>query len=144
MNLTTIRKILLSTFILSYSGTQYCLAEEPYDTEEQGKAEFIDNCSLCHGNNAKGDGVFAKLLTIDTPDLTRLKKDNGGVFPFKEVFFMIDGREEVAIHGPRYMPIWGDRFQSSTWSSVSDEHADTLVRGTIFELLLYLDSIQEN
>jgi mono/diheme cytochrome c family protein len=130
--------------ILLYVSVQLCLAEEPYDTEAQGKVQFTDNCALCHGSSAKGDGVFAKLLTIDTPDLTKLKKDNGGFFPYREVYLMIDGREEVLLHGPRYMPIWGDRFNSSTWASVSEEHADTLVRGTIFELLIYLESIQEN
>ena len=132
---------LLVALIFAISNS--CLADEPQDTEEVGKTVFMDNCSLCHGGSATGDGVFAKMLTIDTPDLTQLKKHNNGVFPYKEVFLMIDGREEVLLHGPRYMPIWGDRFKSSTWASVSEEYADTLVRGTMFELLIYLESIQE-
>ncbi|MFK7794760.1 MAG: cytochrome c [Gammaproteobacteria bacterium] len=144
MKLTQKINTILFSIILFFSTSQLCLAEEPYDTEEQGKVQFIDNCALCHGSSAKGDGVFAKLLTIDTPDLTRLKNDNGGFFPYREIYLMIDGREEVLLHGPRYMPIWGDRFKTSTWTSVSEEHADTLVRGTIFELLIYLESIQEN
>ncbi len=143
MKSASVKTVLFSIFLFNITS-QFCFAEEPYDTEEQGKIRFTDNCALCHGSSAKGDGVFAKLLTIDTPDLTRLKKDNGGFFPYREVYLMVDGREEVLLHGPRYMPIWGDRFNSSTWSSVSEEHADTLVRGTIFELLIYLDSIQED
>jgi mono/diheme cytochrome c family protein len=143
MKSTLIKTALLLSIALSFSCLQLCLAEEPSDTEEKGKIQFNDNCALCHGISAKGDGVFSKLLTIDTPDLTRLKKDNEGSFPYKEVFLMIDGREEVLLHGPRYMPIWGDRFKSTTWASVTEEHADTLVRGTMFELLIYLDSIQE-
>tara|TARA_R110002096_G_scaffold204901_2_gene390633 strand:+ start:1509 stop:1943 length:435 start_codon:yes stop_codon:yes gene_type:complete len=144
MNITQKIKHILLLIVISYIPLQSCLAEEPYDTIEEGKRQFMDNCSLCHGNSAKGDGVFSKLLTIDTPDLTLLKTDNGGHFPFKEVYLMVDGREEVLLHGPRYMPIWGDRFKSSTWISVSGDHADTLVRGSIFELLMYLDSIQQN
>jgi mono/diheme cytochrome c family protein len=143
MKSASVKTALFSIFLF-YITSQFCFAEEPYDTEEQGKIRFTDNCALCHGSSAKGDGVFAKLLTIDTPDLTRLKKDNGGFFPYREVYLMVDGREEVLLHGPRYMPIWGDRFNSSTWSSVSEEHADTLVRGAIFELLVYLESIQED
>lgn len=139
-----ILKILITAIVLVMFSTHLSLAEEPFDTEEQGKIQFNDNCSLCHGSSAKGDGVFAKLLTIDTPDLTRLKKDNNGHFPYKRVYLMVDGREEVLLHGPRYMPIWGDRFQTTTWAAVSEEHADTLVRGTIFELLMYLESIQED
>jgi len=130
--------------IVLFSYAQLSVAEEPFDTESEGKIQFIDNCSLCHGEDAKGNGVFAELLTVDTPDLTKLKKENGGYFPYKDVYLMIDGREEVLLHGPRYMPIWGDRFKLSTWAHVSDEHADTLVRGTIFELLIYLESIQED
>ena len=144
MRLTSIKKTLVFIIILLIYSFQLCLAEEPYNTEEQGKLQFEASCALCHGNSAKGDGVFAKLLTIDTPDLTQLKKHNKGFFPYKEVYLMIDGREEVLLHGPRYMPIWGDRFKSSTWASVSEEHAETLVRGAIFELLIYLESIQEN
>ena len=133
--------LLLTLFFISI--TQVCFSEEPYDTEAQGEIIFIDNCSLCHGDSAKGDGVFSKMLTIDTPDLTLLKSNNGGVFPYKEVFLTVDGRDEILIHGPRYMPLWGDRFKTSTWVNVSEQHADTLVRGTIFELLIYLESIQE-
>jgi len=140
-SLTGSKSLILALLLLAFA--QPCFAEEPYDTEEAGKLQFIDNCALCHGSSAKGDGVFAKLLTIDTPDLTLLKKHNNGYFPYREIYLMVDGREEVLLHGPRYMPIWGDRFKSSTWASVSDDHADTLVRGTIFELLMYLESIQE-
>lgn len=140
ISVKTLLLILMVLWVASYT----CIAEEPYDTQAEGKAQFTENCALCHGEDAKGDGVFAKLLTVDTPDLTLLKKQNDGVFPYKDVYLMIDGREEVLLHGPRYMPIWGDRFKTSTWTHVSEEHADTLVRGTIFELLMYLDSIQQN
>ena len=56
---------------------------------------------------------------------------------------IIDGRELVKSHGPRLMPIWGDRYTEESWYEVSPEHANTLVRGKIFELLLFLNSIQE-
>ena len=110
---------------------------------ENGKQEFIESCSLCHGESAKGDGVFSSMLTISTADLTKLKTNNNNVFPFKEIYLTIDGKDEIKQHGPRYMPIWGDRFKSNTWASVNQAYADTLVRGKIFELIIYLESIQE-
>jgi len=55
----------------------------------------------------------------------------------------IDGREMAKHHGTRLMPIWGDRYTSESWSEVSPEYAKTLVRGRIFELILYLYSIQD-
>ena len=110
---------------------------------DKGRAEFLESCSLCHGENAKGHGVFSTMLTVETADLTTLKKNNHGIFPYRNVYLTIDGRDEIKQHGPRHMPIWGDRFQSNSWFSVSDQHADTLVRGKIFEIILFLDSIQE-
>ena len=118
-------------------------AEEIESAEERGKVEFVDSCSLCHGEDAKGNGIFSSMLKVETPDLTQLSRNNGGVFPYREVYFIIDGRDTIKQHGPRHMPIWGDRFKSTTWFTVNQDYAETLVRGTIFELLLYLESIQQ-
>ena len=118
-------------------------AQELEAAIEKGKLEFMENCFLCHGEQAKGDGPFATMLTVDTADLTILSKNNNGLFPYKNVYQTIDGTEQIKQHGPRRMPIWGDRFKSNTWYTVNKDYADTLVRGKIFELLLYLESIQE-
>jgi hypothetical protein len=40
-------------------------------------------------------------------DLTVLVAANGGIFPTSRVIETIDGRREVAAHGPRDMPVWG-------------------------------------
>ena len=129
--------------LLTLIPFQSSLAEKTEGAEARGKVEFIDSCSLCHGEDAKGSGIFSSMLKVKTPDLTQLSKNNNGVFPFKDVYLIIDGKESIKQHGPRYMPIWGDRFKSITWFTVNEEYADTLVAGTIFELILYLDSIQE-
>ena len=138
---TFVQLILLS--ILSSVFT-FVNAQELDSAIANGKLEFSDNCSLCHGENAKGDGPFSKMLTIKTADLTKLSKNNKGTFPYRDVYLMVDGTDSIKQHGPRRMPIWGDRFKSTTWYTVSQEYADTLVRGKIFELMLYLESIQEN
>ena len=143
MSSTHTLQIFCSFIILFICCLQLSFAEERFDAEAMGQVEYIDSCSLCHGTEAKGDGIFASMLTLETPDLTQLKKNNGGVFPYREVYLIIDGRDEIKQHGPRNMPIWGERFNSNTWFAVDEDYADTLVRGTIFELLLYLDSIQE-
>ena len=143
MNSFIRRSLNLTIVILALAFLQVCVAEEELDAEAMGQIEFIDSCSLCHGVEAKGDGVFASMLTVETPDLTKLRQNNGGTFPYREVYLIIDGRDSIKQHGPRHMPIWGERFSSVTWFSVDEDYADTLVRGTIFELLLFLDSIQE-
>ena len=136
--LTLFNAIAISLCLLSIAS-----AQELDNAVAKGKQEFMDSCFLCHGENAKGDGPFSTMLTIETADLTQLKKNNNGSFPYRDVYLAIDGTDQIKQHGPRRMPIWGDRFKSSTWATVSQDHADTLVRGKIFELMLYLESIQE-
>ena len=118
-------------------------AEESISAISKGQQEFIDNCSLCHGDVAKGDGYFSSMLTLPTPDLTKLSKNNNGIFPYKNVYLTIDGTDEIKSHGSRQMPIWGNRFKMTTWYTINQDYADTLVRGKIFEIVLYLESIQE-
>lgn len=132
--------VLVVTSLIMWS---YASADEMDTAISSGKQEFIDSCSLCHGEDAKGQGIFSEMLIIPTADLTKLKSNNNGYFPYKSVYSIIDGRDNVKQHGPRYMPIWGNRFNTTTWADVNQEYSQTLVRGKIFELLLYLESIQE-
>ena len=107
------------------------------------KQEFRDSCSICHGTSAKGDGVFATMLTIPVADLTTLNEKYGNKFPFFEVYLTIDGRDQIKSHELMNMPMWGQRFSHVFSSSVDQKYTDTLVRGKIFEIMLYLQSIQE-
>ena len=118
-------------------------ASEADKAEAAGKEEFLYSCSLCHGEDAKGKGVFSTMLTIPVADLTILKKENDGVFPFFESYRKIDGRGEVRSHALMNMPMWGERFSVTTQYSTEEKYNATLVRGKIFELLVYLRSIQE-
>jgi len=137
-----ITAIVSSLIIFSIFST-YAFANEYDQALTKGHETFIKNCSICHGENAKGEGIFAELLNIPTADLTVLSKYSDNGFPYKEIYLIIDGREHVKQHGPRHMPIWGERFTKKNWLHISEKHADSLVRGKIFELMLYLESIQE-
>jgi hypothetical protein len=108
-----------------------------------GRNEFVKTCAVCHGDSGKGDGLFSQQLSQKPKDLTTIKVKNNGMFPFITIYEIIDGREGADVHGPRTMPIWGDRFSAESWFDVSTQHAETVARGKIFELLLYLNSIQE-
>lgn len=103
-----------------------------------GKDSFQRNCGICHGIDGRGSGAFAELLKVSPPDLTVLSRKNHGTFPFSDVYNSIDGRNTLRAHGERNMPIWGDRFKSSV--RAGDE---TLIRGRIMELILYIKSIQQ-
>jgi hypothetical protein len=38
-----------------------------------------------------------------------LAQENQGVFPYRRVYEIIDGTSQVAGHGTRDMPVWGER-----------------------------------
>jgi mono/diheme cytochrome c family protein len=107
-----------------------------------GKSKYEKYCANCHGRSAKGDGPFAAMLVIKPADLTQLSKQNGGQFPFWRAYRMIDGREEVRGHGTRAMPMWGFIFQVEEGESTGPYQED-LVRGRVWQLVYFLESIQE-
>ena len=116
---------------------------ETDDAVIEGEKEYQERCALCHGENGKGDGPYSIALVFKPADLTKLLAQNNGTFPFLETYLIIDGRDMNKYHGTRLMPIWGDRYSKETWSQVSSEFANTLIRGRIFELVLFLYSIQD-
>lgn len=122
------------------------LSSEGFAQEKEvaatGRPLYEDNCMVCHGHNAKGDGpmVTFGLLTVPAPDLTQLSKKNNGEFPFWKTYRVIDGREIISVHGTSDMPMWGYEFRLDAGSSTMQQ---TEVRGKILSLVYYLQSIQE-
>ena len=135
-------KIIGLVLIISLSLMEIGISEELEDTIAAGKQEYSRSCAICHGDSGKGDGVYAPKLLVKPSNLTLLQKENNGKFPIREIFLMIEGREGAKYHGPREMPILGDRFDHESVLFVDSRFKRTFVRGRIFELLLYLEEIQ--
>lgn len=113
---------------------------------ELGKREFDSKCAACHGLSGKGDGPQSTVTRA--ADLTILAKNNGGVFPTQRVYEIIDGRQEVAAHGSRTMPVWGRFFQVDV-PDVPDgavgffDFRETTVHDRIQAVVDYLVQMQE-
>ncbi len=113
---------------------------------DPGKAEFLSSCASCHGADGKGRGPMSTELKATPSDLTVLAKKNGGVFPFSNVYEVIDGRKMIAAHGTREMPIWGAAPQSLLYPS--DKFLDSsydpefIARTRILAVIDYLNRIQ--
>jgi len=108
-----------------------------------GPAEFASRCAVCHGLQGRGDGPFAPLLLQAPADLTNLARSNGGNFPAERIHRVIDGRELIASHGPREMPIWGRELLAEyqrDQSAIGDP--ETYVRERIDALVDYLRGLQ--
>jgi len=94
-------------FVITAMGFSACALAQDIDI---GKIEYQSNCASCHGMDAKGDGPVSKELKTRPTDLTLLAKKNKGVFPLNAVYRIIDGRDQIASHGTKEMPVWGYRF----------------------------------
>ena len=71
------------------------------------------------------------------PDLTQFSARNGGVFPSVKLSRIIDGRD-VAAHGLREMPVWGDAFMTTPGGLTPEQ-----VEKRIAAIVKYLAALQE-
>ena len=109
---------------------------------EGGRYHYEKFCAACHGPGAQGDGPQASSLSPKPANLTLLARRNGGTFPFWKTYQMIDGREVIPSHESRDMPVFGVWFRiPDDEVSIQTEWADQ-VRGRIWQLLSFLESIQ--
>ncbi len=108
----------------------------------RGRVTYRVYCRNCHGDHSHGDGKLAAVISTPPADLTGLARRNGGAFPEDRVFRIIDGREEVAAHGRREMPVWGDAFRPAASEGGSEEE-EAAIRAKIEDLVDYLASIQK-
>lgn len=113
-----------------------CAAAAGADEIAQGRAVYLRYCASCHGRNGAGDGSLAKVLTAPPTNLRLLSDLYGNPLDENKVSRAIDGRLEVQAHGPRDMPVWGERFYAEPHGN------ELLVESRIRKLVAYLQSIQ--
>jgi len=107
------RHLILALLILALLALLATVAARAQDfSGYSGEQLYMRFCASCHGTSGQGDGVVAKSLTVMVPDLTRIARRQGGVFPEEQVRRIIDGRETRPPHGDRAMPVWGYEFSS--------------------------------
>ncbi len=105
---------------------------------ERGQETYQTFCQSCHGEDGKGRGLVSDDLHSPPADLTRLALENNGVFPIEAVIQMVDGRTEVAAHGSREMPVWGNIWSERDGNPVPEEEVNERVN----ELVEYLRTLQ--
>jgi mono/diheme cytochrome c family protein len=102
-----------------------------------GRELFESYCASCHGRDGRGSGPAAGALTTAPPDLTRLARRHGGVFPRErvETFVANDGDALAPAHGTPEMPVWGPILRAL-------DPSDTPVKVRIANLVGYVESLQ--
>ncbi|WP_299754134.1 c-type cytochrome [uncultured Boseongicola sp.] len=138
-------RIISAAVVFLFSQTVIVTAQEAARSFEPVAAEFENSCASCHGEDGKGAGFLTRVFRgVDPGDLTQLAANNDGQFPSDKVFQVIDGRAEVAAHGDRKMPVWGDRYWERSMTEYGpDELNRQRARSRVLELVYYLQSIQE-
>lgn len=100
-------------------------------------------CASCHGEDGRGEGPKVFGLSRPPPDLTTLSARNGGVFPKERLHRIIDGREEIKLHGEREMPVWGRWFKMEAEEGLGGAEGDEgTVQRRIGSLIDFLETMQ--
>jgi mono/diheme cytochrome c family protein len=144
----TIKSALVALVLVLASGDALAQAKPRNNDVDLGAFEYKSSCATCHGLSGRGDGPMSGRLKERPTDLTRLARDNGGVFPTQHIYEVIDGRKEVGAHGTREMPVWGAHyldeasFQYRYTESMGPVAYEALVRARIMALVDYLNRLQ--
>jgi mono/diheme cytochrome c family protein len=84
-------------------------------------------CASCHGVQGRGDGPVAASLKVEVPDLSRIARRGGDLYPRDRIMRIIDGRFIVGAHGTRTMPIWGEDLSRLEIGNPDAERATQVV-----------------
>lgn len=138
----------LTRFAAALAALGFCAATAAADISA-GRRDYEHNCAMCHGVTGKGNGWLTQYLLVPVPSITEMKKDNAGVFPAKRVYQVIDGTQEVKLHGSRSMPVWGRTFQLDEVAKKfggargNSRASGDVVRARIRALVDYVATLQE-
>jgi mono/diheme cytochrome c family protein len=133
----TVFMIAFVLFACTLANAQPTIKKVPVSptSAASGEQMFKTYCATCHGLDGKGAGPAAAALKKAPANLTELAARNGGKFPEMKVFSTIKGDSEVAAHGNKDMPVWGDLLPS-----VSSTEGEVQLR--ISNLTAYVKAIQ--
>ena len=126
---------------LSAGGLQ---AQEAGNAGVSGEADYNMYCANCHGEDGKGNGPKAFGLGKPVPDITTLSKRYGS-FPREQLVRMIDGRDPIAGHVDREMPVWGIWFKEEAAAELGGAEGDEgSVARRLANLISYIETLQQD
>lgn len=130
--------LVVGTALVAQEIKRTTIQSAPSPSAAAGPAMFKQYCAVCHGAGGKGDGPASAALKKRPADLTQLARKNNGKYPELEVINYITGRDTVAAHGSRDMPVWGQLFRSL------EPHDNGIPDLRVKNLADYVKSVQAN
>jgi mono/diheme cytochrome c family protein len=132
---------LAPTLLLAVNPAHLYPQSAPATAQQKGKALFNQNCSICHGVDAKGNGSMydpesaEESRRVPPADLTSLRAHNGGKFPADRVREAMYSTGLVSAYVAPRMPAWGHVFDNLK--------ADPgRLSASLYNVTAYIESIQ--
>lgn len=107
-----------------------------------GRALFMENCAVCHGEDARGNGPLARTTAKAPKDLTLIALRSGDSFPRARIMSVIDGYARSAPVDPA-MPEFGELLQGELVPFDSGDGILTPTPRKLVALLEYIESVQQ-
>jgi hypothetical protein len=128
--------------ILSVTALLAGCMEPEMPGPQDGRALFMENCAICHGENGRGDGEMARAMARAPADLTLIALRNGSTFPRARVMSSVDGytRSDIDLPG---MPEFGELLKGDLVPFDSGDGKPTPTPRHLVALVEYLESIQQ-
>jgi len=127
------------TLVLLLSGFLLVASTAAADEVARGRVLYLRNCASCHGVKGDGQGPVAAQLKTPPTDLRLLSLRYGNPLPEAQIARFVDGRADIAAHGPRDMPVWGEQV----WKYPEGKGPSAQVTSRVADLVAYLQSIQQ-
>ena len=126
------------------AGLVACAGSEMPEPDE-GARLFAENCVMCHGTDARGNGELAKEIRAELgrrpADLTTIARRNKGVFPRAEVLSYVDGYTRGRLP-QQNMPEFGLLLEGPTVPVDTGDGVMSPVPRPLVALMVYLESVQ--
>jgi mono/diheme cytochrome c family protein len=132
------RAALVATLLVCAAGAAGAASRQSTDME--GRVLYARYCAACHGLEADGRGPVASVLVRPPTDLRWLGDRYGRPLDAGRLARWVDGREEVAAHGPRTMPVWGERFAAP---APEESGRPPAIDPRIRKMVEYLQTLQQ-
>ncbi|HAC35144.1 MAG TPA: hypothetical protein DCF45_11560 [Gammaproteobacteria bacterium] len=129
--------VALSILVLGFAGGASADSTLSAQKQTGAQRDFQKYCANCHGEEGRGDGPYTEMYGAYPIDIRLLSLNNDGKYPAAYVRKLIDGREDIRLHGKRTMPGWFGELWSSPEGAGARQATDR-----INALTDYLEKIQ--
>lgn len=110
-----IAHVIVALAVLLVSGKAYAQSDKEA-LIKQGERDYRLYCAQCHGEDGKGEGEMAPMLSKKPSDLTHIYR-GAGKFPYKRVAKIIETGGAIIGHGGE-MPVWGETFKEEAMPKI--------------------------